>query len=221
MFLENESIYMKNTSCQVLIVLLVYTVCRYMDLQLLCDVITGGGVLGRRHADVPSDAPPVKVYFSNPDLLWANEHSVSRFGQGAFAACLETLHHQLTGKPLQAKRVFGKPNKEPYTLIEEVLEKQARKMGLDLPSTRDLDADGKPLPPFSSIFAVGDNPAADVRGANAAGHPWVSVLVRTGVFQGPGTNCYIDPASIVVDNVFHAVEAGFHRHRSAKWHSMR
>ncbi len=34
--------------------------------------------------------------------------------------------------------------------------------------------------PFSGIFAVGDNPAADVRGANLAGPPWVSVLVRTG-----------------------------------------
>ena len=34
--------------------------------------------------------------------------------------------------------------------------------------------------PFSSIFAVGDNPRADVRGANAALHPWTSILVRTG-----------------------------------------
>lgn len=34
--------------------------------------------------------------------------------------------------------------------------------------------------PFSGIYAVGDNPAADVRGANRAGHPWVSVLVQTG-----------------------------------------
>lgn len=24
---------------------------------------------------------PVEVIFSNPDLLWANEHPVSRFGQ--------------------------------------------------------------------------------------------------------------------------------------------
>ena len=34
--------------------------------------------------------------------------------------------------------------------------------------------------PFSGIFAVGDNPRADVRGANAALHPWTSILVRTG-----------------------------------------
>jgi HAD superfamily hydrolase (TIGR01456 family) len=67
----------------------------YMDLQLLFDVITSGGVLGRSHADVPLDTPPVEVFFSNPDLLWANEHSVARFGQGAFAVCLEALHQKV------------------------------------------------------------------------------------------------------------------------------
>ncbi len=35
------------------------------------------------------------VYFSNPDLLWANEFPVPRLGQGAFAACLEMLHEQV------------------------------------------------------------------------------------------------------------------------------
>ncbi len=44
---------------------------------------------------------------------------------------------------------------------------------------------------------VGDNPAADVRGANRAGPPWVSVLVRTGVFSGqPGSNSAEDPAQV-------------------------
>ena len=32
------------------------------------------------------------------------------------------------------------------------------------------------------VFAVGDNPAADVRGANRAGPPWVSCLVRASHF---------------------------------------
>jgi phosphoglycolate phosphatase-like HAD superfamily hydrolase len=73
---------------------------------------------------------------------------------------------------------------------------------------------------FSNIFAVGDNPAADIRGANNAGHPWVSVLVRTGVFQGEG-NSEVDPAHIVVTDVLAAVQAGLHRARSSRWHSMR
>ena len=73
---------------------------------------------------------------------------------------------------------------------------------------------------FSAIYAVGDNPAADARGANAAGAPWASVLVRTGVFRG-GHNSPTDPARIVVDDVLGAVQAALHRARGARFHSMR
>jgi hypothetical protein len=38
---------------------------------------------------------------------------------------------------------------------------------------------------FRGIYAVGDNPAVDVRGANVAGAPWVSCLVRTGALPAP------------------------------------
>lgn len=40
------------------------------------------------------------------------------------------------------------------------------------------------LPAFERICMVGDNPLADIRGANRAGAPWVSALVGTGVWQG-------------------------------------
>lgn len=73
---------------------------------------------------------------------------------------------------------------------------------------------------FSAIFAIGDNPAADVCGANLAGPPWVSVLVRTGVFREGGNSCS-DPAHVVVSDVLAAVQAGLHRARSSRWHSMR
>jgi ribonucleotide monophosphatase NagD (HAD superfamily) len=128
---------------------------------------------------------------------------------------------QLTGQELQAKTVFGKPHPQPYRLIEQLLESQARKLGYVLPDTRQVGLDGTPLPPFPKVFAVGDNPAADVRGANAAGHPWVSVLVRTGVFKSAAANCVVDPAHIVVDDVEHAITAAYHHLRSVKWHSMR
>eukprot|EP00879_Flechtneria_rotunda_P010290 GHRR01010758.1.p1 GENE.GHRR01010758.1~~GHRR01010758.1.p1 ORF type:complete len:345 (+),score=111.87 GHRR01010758.1:1674-2708(+) len=73
---------------------------------------------------------------------------------------------------------------------------------------------------LSAIYMVGDNPAADIRGANRAGHPWVSVLVRTGVFQGPGGNSTDDPADVVVSDVLAAVHAALHM-ATVKWHSMR
>lgn len=97
-------------------------------------------------------------------------------------------------------------------LAEQLLLKQARQL-----SGSDAPAPSSPQEAFCSIFMVGDNPAADIRGANRAGAPWVPVLVRTGVWQGqqlqPG-----DAPQVVVDDVLGAVQAGLHRYRQAKWH---
>ena len=87
---------------------------------------------------------------------------------------------------------------------------------------------------------IGDNPAGDIRGANSAGAPWVSVLVRTGLFKyvlrplrAPlpwlvgavrlgHTSCALrrgrgndeaDPAAIVVDDVGAAVSLILEKHR--------
>ena len=49
---------------------------------------------------------------------------------------------------------------------------------------------------------VGDNPAVDIKGANDSG--LVSILVRTGVFNG-GENDIENPAKFVVKDVFEAV----------------
>ena len=54
-----------------------------------------------------------------------------------------------------------------------------------------------------------------------AGAPWVSILVKTGVFRGPGANSDSDPADIVVDHVADAVQAALHRNRYTRWHSLR
>ena len=49
-----------------------------------------GGVPGRLQA--PPDAPGVQLFFSNPDVVFSNEFSAPRFGQGAFAAALMAVH---------------------------------------------------------------------------------------------------------------------------------
>lgn len=59
--------------------------------------------------------------------------------------------------------------------------------------------------PISQIYMIGDNPAADIRGARAAGTPWIPVLVRTGVFSSSAANSLQDPADIVADDVLHFV----------------
>jgi hypothetical protein len=153
---------------------------------------------------------------------------------------IRALRDVLTQHPIQLHCVLLLPCR----IAEQLLLAQAQELGLlassgsssssSSSSSGEQPASGEapslptttPTPPpgevFSVIYAVGDNPAADVRGANSAGQPWVSVLVRTGVFQGPpASNSLSDPAHIVVEDVLGAVQAAFHRSRSQRWHSMR
>ena len=50
-----------------------------------------GGVPGRLQA--PPDAPGVQLYISNPDVVFSNEFSAPRLGQGAFAAALMAVQN--------------------------------------------------------------------------------------------------------------------------------
>ena len=56
-----------------------------------------GGIIGGWKPDQADQA--VKVYFSNPDLLFAGEHPAPRLGQGAFAAALKTLVREVCTLP--------------------------------------------------------------------------------------------------------------------------
>ena len=130
---------------------------------------------------------------------------------------------QVTGTNLK-HTCFGKPNRAPYALAEQILLQQSRQLGF-MPST---GSEGTPscLPrdvktAFGAIYAIGDNPKSDIAGARRQGRPWVPVLVRTGVFSGDAANDREHPADFVVDDVDSAVQAGLHRTRSALWHSMR
>jgi len=58
---------------------------------------------------------------------------------------------------------------------------------------------------FESIVMVGDNPKADIVGANVAGAPWKSVLVKTGVWQGEVLHGAEVPG-VCAPTVRHAVE---------------
>lgn len=37
---------------------------------------------------------------------------------------------------------------------------------------------------MKTIYGIGDNPHADIQGANDAGDNWRSILVRTGIYDG-------------------------------------
>ncbi|GMH41606.1 hypothetical protein BSKO_09516 [Bryopsis sp. KO-2023] len=164
------------------------------DLQLIVDVVMSGGVPGR--VKLPPGSAPVEVFFSHADLLWANDFPAPRFGQGAFSLAFESLYKATTGKSAPVT-CFGKPTPSPYRLAEKLLMKQVP------PHLHNSTQH----PPFSRIYMIGDNPAADVRGARNAKHPWVSVLVKTGVFSKDEINSKEDPADIVADDVLEFVKS--------------
>ncbi len=59
--------------------------------------------------------------------------------------------------------------------------------------------------PLKAIYGVGDNPLTDIAGANGAGGPWRSALVRTGMFQGKGNDA-ANPGHIVEDDILGVVK---------------
>lgn len=56
---------------------------------------------------------------------------------------------------------------------------------------------------ITNHYMIGDNPTVDIQGANNSG--FISILVRTGVFDGKD-NHEKYPAKYVVDNVGEAVK---------------
>ncbi|KAJ2649302.1 hypothetical protein IWW40_003290 [Coemansia sp. RSA 1250] len=153
------------------------------DLQIVTDVLRSrDGRLGAEYVGRQT----VPLYLSNADLIFSNEYVRPRFGQGAFHECLRAMWSALTrGASLEYTR-YGKPFAVQYRHAEQVLDA--------------LVAPGNCR--HRRIYAIGDNPAADIAGANAAG--WTSILVRTGVFSG--ANDSENPAHLVVDHVGDAVE---------------
>ncbi|KAJ2511034.1 hypothetical protein GGI11_001938 [Coemansia sp. RSA 2049] len=166
------------------------------DLQVATDVLRA------RNATVDgefADKQSVPLYMSNSDLVFSNEYPRARYGQGAYHVCLRAMWHALTNgaAPLEYT-LFGKPEKVQYGYAERLLN------DLVLPADASSGAVSQ-LRARRRVYAVGDNPPADIAGANRAG--WTSILVRTGVFTGaPGTNDTINPAHKVADHVEAAVE---------------
>ena len=186
-----------------------------VEIQITMDVLRGGAPLGS------GKSQSIPMFASNPDLTFAGLHAVPRLAAGSFIVALRSVWREVTGSELIVEQV-GKPTATTFSFAHAQLrrwEAQSAALGF----WRDIEAGGavagdgilpraqlqqSPTPdvsaaaPFDFIAHVGDNPAADVRGANAAAAPWHSILVRTGVWRGPrGSNDARDPARFVVDDV--------------------
>eukprot|EP00933_Yihiella_yeosuensis_P036930 TRINITY_DN30781_c0_g1_i1.p1 TRINITY_DN30781_c0_g1~~TRINITY_DN30781_c0_g1_i1.p1 ORF type:complete len:260 (+),score=45.42 TRINITY_DN30781_c0_g1_i1:103-780(+) len=157
-----------------------------VELQILTDVLAGGNPLGTGNS-----GQAVEVYACNPDFLWRAAYPASRYGNGAFVECLKALWRRKTGLELKITGEFGKPHKSQFDIAHDMIANLA----------------GSPLDEVNRIYMVGDNPAADIRGANGAGDPWRSIMLCTGVYQGGlSSNCPVDPAWRVEADLRSAVE---------------
>ncbi|KAH6811006.1 hydrolase family protein / HAD-superfamily protein [Perilla frutescens var. frutescens] len=150
------------------------------DIQVLCDILSTGGVPGREI----SSQPP--LYFATDDLCYQGLFPTERLGMGAFKIALESIYNRVYPHPLDYT-FYGKPNPSVFKNAENVLmEVAASSNGL------------------KTLYMIGDNPHVDIKGARQAGHPWFSILTRTGVFKGK-ENHSLYQADLVVDTVEEAV----------------
>ena len=166
--------------------------CWGRDIQLLLDL-----TLPRNNYSI---AP--HIYFTNSDILFPTKFAHPRLAGGALQVAFKALWQTVSqGKfPYPSHTLIGKPHPPNYECAEQSLMQQLDKLGYDAKS------------PPHRIYAVGDNPSSDMRGANGRGGPWRSVLVQTGNFS-PSDNIEslpdTDRPHIVVANVFEAVQHGW------------
>lgn len=59
--------------------------------QVACDVILSGGIIGGPYQQLDNQQDPVKLFFCNPDLLWKSDFEKPRLGQGAFKAAFQAV----------------------------------------------------------------------------------------------------------------------------------
>ncbi|KAJ7329186.1 hypothetical protein JRQ81_015360 [Phrynocephalus forsythii] len=119
-------------------------------LQLIIDILLSNGKLGVEVTTVP--CPHLPILACNMDLLWMAEAKMPRFGHGTFLVCLENIYKKMTGKELKYEALIGKPSTVTYCYAEHVIKQQMQSCGWTSPLRR--------------LYAVGDNPMADVYGAN-------------------------------------------------------
>uniref|UniRef100_UPI003AACEFA7 haloacid dehalogenase-like hydrolase domain-containing 5 n=1 Tax=Centroberyx gerrardi TaxID=166262 RepID=UPI003AACEFA7 len=120
------------------------------NLQLIMDVLLTSGKAG--NAVTSLQYPHIPVLACNMDLLWMAEAKNPRFGHGMFLVCLESLYKKITGCELKYEALIGKPSVVTYNYAELLIRQQAESLGWTEPVER--------------LYAIGDNPMADIYGAN-------------------------------------------------------
>eukprot|EP00258_Populus_trichocarpa_P049722 XP_024465741.1 uncharacterized CDP-alcohol phosphatidyltransferase class-I family protein C22A12.08c isoform X4 [Populus trichocarpa] len=145
------------------------------DIQVLCDVLRCGGLPGQENGHQPQ--PP--LYFAADDLEYQAAFPSNRLGMGAFRIALESVFNRIHYNPLEYV-CFGKPDPFVFKNAEAML----KQLQPSYHSDNFKEPGDSGLRSFKTLYMIGDNPSVDVKGAQQAGHPWFSILTRTGVFRG-------------------------------------
>ncbi|XP_077213023.1 mitochondrial hydrolase YKR070W-like [Tasmannia lanceolata] len=165
------------------------------DIQVLCDVLRSGGIPAKENGHQPP------LYFAADDLEYQAAFPSERLGMGAFRIALESVFNRIHYNPLKYT-TFGKPNPFVFNNAEAILKQLKSASYVDDGTMKNGLPENHS---FKTIYMVGDNPAVDIKGAQQAGHPWFSILTRTGVFRGKENHAQF-PADLVVDTVDEAVD---------------
>ncbi|KAH7864145.1 hypothetical protein Vadar_026311 [Vaccinium darrowii] len=170
------------------------------DIQVLCDILRTGGLPGSKIAHQPP------LYFANDDLEYQAVFPSERLGMGAFRIALESIFNSIHPNALEYTS-FGKPNPSVFKNAETVLGELVNPSP-DTIQSANHQIGGNHI--FRTLYMIGDNPSVDIKGAQQAGHPWFSILTRTGVFKGKENHDKY-PADLVVDTVEEAVDYIFRK----------
>ncbi|KAK1321194.1 hypothetical protein QJS10_CPA03g01320 [Acorus calamus] len=160
------------------------------DIQVLCDILHSGGLPGKENGDQPP------LYFASDDLEYQAAFPSERLGMGAFRIALECVFNRVHGNPLKYTS-FGKPNPSVFKNAEAIMNQLQSSISCN---SRIMNGGITKQYPLKTIYMIGDNPSVDINGARKAGHPWFSILTRTGVFRGKENHAQF-PADLVVDTV--------------------
>ncbi|KAG5927377.1 hypothetical protein E4U42_002320 [Claviceps africana] len=185
-----------------------------LDIQVIHDLlISHEGYLGtissrNGSCSLPNngwqqDGQP-ELWISNLDLVWKTEHPVNRFGTGAFLEALRGVWSAATDGAQLRYNALGKPSQFTYDYAHTRLLQYYSGMNSESSKSGGTTAAATPL---RRVYMIGDNPESDIRGANEFcphdGTEWVSILVRTGVWQETAANPEprYKPAVVVEDVV--------------------
>ena len=156
-----------------------------VEMQVLTDCILGGSPLGQ------GNEQKIPLFACNSDLTFKTTYHRPRYTQGAFLQAFRTLFHSYTGN-FPKIDMCGKPFSVQYNYAEHMIRKEAKRIGNSI------------VPEL--FIGVGDNPDADIRGANYAGNHWRSVLVKTGIHESD-ENDKENPADLFCNDVEEAMQA--------------